>query len=58
VTSTILGLLDLQTSRMQKVTLDYFTDFHFATWAADGSIIGSGVGIQSTLWKFAPEASP
>ena len=29
-----------------------------ATWAADGSIIGSGMAIHSTLWKFVPEARP
>ena len=49
------GVLDLKTGQIEKLTPDYSTDFHFATWAADGSIIGSGFATQSTLWKFAPE---
>ena len=52
------GVLDLRTGHIAKITLDNSTDFHFATWAADGSIIGSGMAIHSTLWKFVPEARP
>jgi hypothetical protein len=26
------------------------------TWAADGSVLGSGMGMQSTMWKFTREA--
>ncbi len=48
------GVLDLRTGQVQKFTLDYFTDFRAATWATDGSIIGSALDYQSTLWKFAP----
>jgi hypothetical protein len=50
-----LGTLDLQTGRLDKMDVNYVTDFHFATWAADGSVIGAGSGVQSALWKFAPE---
>src|SRR5688500_536430 len=46
------GVLDLRTGRLTKIEVVNPTDFHWMTWAADGSILGSGMGIQSALWKF------
>ncbi len=48
------GVLDLRTGRLEKIELDYLTDIHFATWADDGSVIGSGQSTEGTLWKFTP----
>jgi hypothetical protein len=50
-----LGTLDLQSGRLDKTEVNYVTDFHFATWAADGSVIGAGSSVQSALWKFGPD---
>jgi hypothetical protein len=49
------GVLDLRTGQLTRVEVDNPTDFHWITWAADGSILGSGMGVQSTLWKFTRE---
>jgi len=49
-----VGVLDLKTSRLDKVAVNYFTDFHGATWTPDGRILGTGVGARSALWKFTP----
>ncbi|CAN5685204.1 hypothetical protein BH24ACI5_BH24ACI5_20090 [soil metagenome] len=49
------GVLDLRTGQLTKLTLDNATDFHFVTWAADGSILGSGMALQATLWHFVRE---
>jgi hypothetical protein len=51
-----LGVLDLKSGRLDKVSVDYFTDFHYATWTSDGRILGSGIGARSALWKFTPTA--
>ena len=48
------GALDLQTGRLGKIGVNYFTDFHGVTWAADGRVIGTGIGVQSALWRFTP----
>ena len=53
-----VGVLDMQSGRIEKLPLDYYTDFHFVAWAPDGSIIGSGLGSVTTLWKFAPDTRP
>ncbi len=52
------GVVDLRTGVIQRVTIDYFTDFHGATWAADGSIIGSAIGAEGALWRFTRVKSP
>jgi hypothetical protein len=44
--------VDLSTGRIDKVPVDYFTDFHYASWAHDGRVLGTGVGLQAALWKF------
>jgi len=46
------AVLDLKTGDLKRVTLKYDTDFHFLTWAANGEIVGTGLGMQSALWKF------
>jgi hypothetical protein len=46
------GVLDLRSGRLSKLEVVNPTDFHWITWAADGSILGSGMSIQSSLWKF------
>lgn len=51
------GVLDLRTGRLTRLEVDNPTDFHWITWAADGSILGSGMGIRSALWKFTREAA-
>lgn len=51
------GVLDLRTGRITKLELDSPTDFHWVTWASDGSVLGSGMAIQSALWKFTREAA-
>jgi hypothetical protein len=51
------GVLDLRTGRLTKLEVDNPTDFHWITWAADGSILGSGLGVRSALWRFTREAA-
>ena len=51
------GVLDFQSGRLTRMDVVNPTDFHWMTWAADGSVLGSGMGIQSALWKFTREAS-
>ena len=46
------GILDLRTGRLERVPTTYATDFHFASWAPDGRIIGTGLGMSAYLWKF------
>ena len=47
-----VGALDLASGRLEKVKINHFTDFHFASWAADGKVLGGGSGVRSALWKF------
>jgi hypothetical protein len=47
-----IATLDLASGRLEKTTVNYATDFHFATWAPDGRLLASAVGTQATLWKF------
>jgi eukaryotic-like serine/threonine-protein kinase len=51
------GMLDLRSGRLTQIAVVNPTDFHWMTWTADGSILGSGMGIQSSLWKFTREAT-
>jgi hypothetical protein len=51
------GVLDLRTGRLTRLEVDNPTDFHWITWAADGSILGSGLGNRSALWRFTREAA-
>ena len=53
-----VGVLDLQSGRLEKVPLDDPMDVHFVTWARNGSIIASGTLTQGALWKFVPENLP
>ncbi len=48
------AVLDLRTGRLDKIAVDYSTDFHGLTWTADGNVLGTGIGVQSALWRFAP----
>jgi hypothetical protein len=47
-----LGTIDLTSGRLEKLKVDYFTDFQYATWTPDGKALGTGLGARSTLWKF------
>jgi hypothetical protein len=47
-----VGALDLASGRLEKVKINHFTDFHFASWAGDGMVLGGGSGVRSALWKF------
>ena len=48
------GVLDLASGRLERIPVDYQTDFHSLTWAPDGSIVGSVLGVRGELWRFAP----
>jgi hypothetical protein len=52
-----VGALDLASGRLEKVNVNHFTDFHFASWAADGKVLGTGAGVRSALWKFERKGS-
>jgi serine/threonine protein kinase len=47
-----IGALDLASGRLERVKINHFTDFHFASWTADGKVLGGGSGVRSALWKF------
>ena len=49
-----VGMLDLGTGQVSRVPVTYDTDFHLATWAADGSVLAVGLGVRSTLWRYQP----
>ncbi|HUF23498.1 MAG TPA: protein kinase [Vicinamibacterales bacterium] len=51
------GVLDLRSGRLTRMEVVNPTDFHWITWAADGSVLGSGMAIRSALWKFTREAA-
>jgi len=46
------GILDLKTGRLERVPVAHTTDFHYTAWAPDGRIIGTGLGMDGSLWKF------
>jgi hypothetical protein len=53
------GILDLKTGRLERVPVAHTTDFHYTAWAPDGRIIGTGLGMDGSLWKFeTDEVSP
>jgi hypothetical protein len=50
-------MLDLATGRLERVPIDYPTDYHFVTWTSDGRIVATGSTIQTGFWKFSPIAA-
>ena len=46
------AILTLATGAIERVPIDYETDFHFLTWSSDGRIVGSALGNQTKMWKF------
>jgi len=41
----------------ERVKVAQITDFHYTTWSADGRILGTALGMESSLWKFEKAAS-
>jgi hypothetical protein len=52
-----IGVLDLATGTIEKVKINYQTDFHYATWTPDGKVLGTGFGVGAALWKFEKKAA-
>jgi hypothetical protein len=48
--------IDLETGVVTKLTTVNPSDFHFATWRADGVPIGFGFGLNTSLWHFTARA--
>jgi len=46
------AVLDLSTGALTRIPLKYATDFHALAWTHDGRVLGTGLGLQSALWKF------
>jgi serine/threonine protein kinase len=46
------AILDLKTGHIERVRVAQITDFHYTTWSADGRILGTALGMESSLWKF------
>ena len=44
--------IDLETGEVTKLATVNPSDFHFATWRADGVPIGFGFGLNTSLWHF------
>jgi Tol biopolymer transport system component len=44
--------IDLKTGVVTKLTDVNPSDFHLATWSADGVPIGFGFGLNTSLWRF------
>ena len=44
--------IDLKTGVVTKLTDVNPSDFHLATWSADGVPIGFGYGLNTSLWRF------
>jgi len=51
------AILDLKTGHIERVKVAQITDFHYTTWSADGRILGTALGMESSLWKFEKAAS-
>ena len=51
------AILDPATGSLTKVPVQYEGDILPSSWAADGSVLGMGVGLKSDLWRFQPIAS-
>jgi hypothetical protein len=47
-----LATLDLKTGVATKLAAVNPSDFHYATWRADGFPVGFGYGINTSLWRF------
>jgi hypothetical protein len=53
----LLGVLDLATGRLEAIPIAELVDIHFASWAPDGRVIGTALGLQSAMWRFAERTS-
>jgi hypothetical protein len=49
-----VGMFDLKSGAVTRVPIKYETDFHLATWSADGRVLAMGLGVRSTLWRYQP----
>ena len=47
-----LAQLDLKTGRITRLAGDNASDLHSAAWTSDGGIVGSRLGLVSTIWRF------
>lgn len=52
-----IGVLDLATGTIEKVKINYQTDFHSASWTPDGKVLRTGFGVGAALWKFEKKAA-
>ena len=48
-----VGQLDLRSGTVSRVPIPVDTDLHLAAWNGDGSILAVGLGVRSTLWRYA-----
>jgi hypothetical protein len=46
------ALLDPVTGAVQKIPIAFEGDVFYPTWTRDGSLLGTGVSIRSSLWRF------
>jgi hypothetical protein len=46
------GIIDLATGRVTVIPVDRYHDYLFPSWAPDGSILSTAVGLRSSLWRF------
>jgi len=49
-----VALLDPATGAVERVPVPFDGDIHYPGWARDGSLIGMGITIRTTLWRFRP----
>jgi len=55
------ALLDPATGVVERVPVAFDGDIHYPGWGRDGSLLGMGVSIRSSLWRFRalpPSAKP
>ncbi len=50
------ALLDPVTARLERVPVLFDGDIHYPGWARDGSLLGMGVSIRASLWRFQAQA--
>ena len=51
-----LGILDPATGKVERLNVPYSGDAIAPAWTADGRIIGSGLLIEGSLWRFRKES--
>jgi serine/threonine protein kinase/Tol biopolymer transport system component len=51
-----VALLDPQTGVVENVPVAFEGDIFYPAWSRDGSLLGIGVSIRSTLWRFQMQA--